>query len=273
MGLLDKIKSDVKKSGQNRGKFLFFRPDQKTRVRFLQDIDDGMEVPFHDSYEQGINQPCQEIYGKECDLCDDDTLRTRSMYCWSVWDYDAKEVKLFMFAVNNCSPIPALIAMYENYGTITDRDYVITQNGKGQNKTFGVVPMDKVKFRNSKAKAYSERQVLKMLAKAYPADDDDGEFDDEEVEEKPKAKAKKARAKAKAVEQDDYDDETWGDTDDDDAMDYDEMSSRELYDLCVERGIDVEKKKAAKYYIRALEEADKAEDDWADDDDDDWEDD
>lgn len=268
MGLLDKIKSDAKKAGQNRGKFLFFRPDTKVRVRFLQDVDDGMEIPFHDSFEQGVNQPCNGVYGKSCEMCDDESLRTRSMYCWSVYDYDAKEVKLFMFPVNNCSPIPALIAMYENYGTITDRDYVITQTGKAQNKTFSVVPMDKVKFRNQKAKAYSEQQVLKMLAKAYPSEDVDD--DDDEFDEKPKRK--RPVKKAKPVE-DDYDDEAWGGADDDDDKDYDEMSPRELYDLCVDRGLDVEKKKAAKYYVRVLEEADKAEDDWADDDDDEWEDD
>ena len=41
MGLVDKIKNDVKKSGQNRGKFIFFREGQKARVRFLDDMDDG----------------------------------------------------------------------------------------------------------------------------------------------------------------------------------------------------------------------------------------
>ena len=55
MGLVDKIKSDVKKAGANKGKFIYFREGQKQRVRFLTDMDDGMEVTFHDSFEQGIN--------------------------------------------------------------------------------------------------------------------------------------------------------------------------------------------------------------------------
>ena len=117
MGLLDSIKRDAKKSGQNKGKFIYFREGQKQRIRFLQDMDEGLEITWHDSYEQGINVPCQEHFGRDCPYCNDDSLRTRSMYCWSVWNYETKEVQLFMFAVNNCSPIPALVAMYENYGT------------------------------------------------------------------------------------------------------------------------------------------------------------
>ena len=179
MGLLDSIKKDAKKSGQNKGKFIYFREGQKQRIRFLQDMDEGMEIVWHDSFEQGINVPCQELFGRNCPYCEDDTLRTRNQYVWSVWNYETSEVQLFMFAVNNCSPIPALVAMYENYGTLLDRDYVISVSGKQQNKTFSVVPMDKVKFRNAKAKPYSKKAVLQMLDKAWPceaeseADEDD----------------------------------------------------------------------------------------------------
>lgn len=281
MGLVDKIKADAKRSGSNKGKFIYFREGTKLRVRFLQDMDDGMEITFHDSYEQGINVPCQEHFGRECPYCDDDSVRTRSQYLWSVWNYEAKEVQLFMFPVNNCSPIPALMAMYENYGTICDRDYVISVSGKQMNKTYSVVPMDKVKFRNEKAKPYSEAQVLKMLDKAWPCDDVDSDDEDDE-EETPKKKAPKKTGKAstkRPVDDDeDEDDEDWGDEDSgDDTPDYSEMSAKELFKLCKERGIDVKPKKPEKYYIKQLEEYDQAQDDWGDDDDyeedDEWEDD
>lgn len=261
MGLVDKIKSDVKKSGQNKGKFIYFREGEKQRVRFLIDMDDGMEVVFHDSFEAGINVPCQEIFDRECKYCDEESLRTRSQYVWSVWNYDRKEVQLFMFPVNNCSPIPALMAMYENYGTLMDRDYVISVTGKQQNKTFSVVPMDKVKFRNEKAKPFSEKAILKMLDKAFPADNDD---EDDDYEEKPKKSSKKKSQ--------DYDDEY---ENEEVEFDYSEMSAKELFKLCKERDIEVEAKKNAKYYIRQLEEYDKAQDDWRDDEDeydDEWED-
>ena len=278
MGLVDKIKQDAKKSGQNKGKFIYFREGTKQRVRFLTDMDDGLEVTFHDSFEQGINVPCQELFGKHCPHCDDDSLRTRSQYIWSVYNYETKEVQLFMFPVNNCSPVPALMAIYENYGTITDRDYVISVSGKQQNKTFSVVPMDKVKFRNEKAKAYAEKAILKMLDKAFPCDDSDDEEEDEVPKKRPavEAAAKKSSKKPEPEpEDDDYDgdeDEEEGD-EEEGAVDYSEMSAQELYKLCKEREIKVAPKKPAKYYINQLEEYDAAQDDWGDEEksEDDWE--
>lgn len=273
MGLVDKIKQDVKKSGQNKGKFMYFREGQKVRVRFLTDMDDGMEVTFHDSYEAGVNVPCQELFGRSCPYCDDDSIRTRSQYIWSVWDYDAKEVKLFMFPVNNCSPIPALMAMYENYGTICDRDYVISVSGKQTNKTYSVVPMDKVKFRNEKAKALAEKTILKMLDKAWPCDSS-GDDDDEEDEASKKrlgkssGKLKKSRKPEPEDEEDedDYDEgDGWDDEEEEDKVDYSELSPKELYNLCKERKIKVAPKKPAKYYINQLEEYDAAHEDWGDD--------
>lgn len=248
MSLLEKIKSDVKKTGSNKGKFIYFKEGQKQRIRFLNDMEEGLEITFHDSFQEGINVPCQEHFGRSCPYCDSEELRTRTQYVWSVWNYDIKEVQLFMFPVNNCSPLPALVAMYENYGTLCDRDYVISTQGKQTNKTFSVVPMDKVKFRNSKAKPYSESKVLKMLDKAFPFDGDDADDDMD-------------------------DEETTGE--------YDDMTAKELYQLCKERDIDAKPKKKEKYYVSLLEEYDAAQDDWDDDDgdeswdeedDDEWED-
>lgn len=268
MGLVDKIKQDVKKSGQNKGKFTYFKEGNKQRIRFLTDMDDGMEVTFHDSFERGVNVPCQEMFGKSCEYCDDETLRTRSLYMWNVWNYEANEVQLFMFAVNNCSPVPSLMAMYENYGTLTDRDYVISCSGKQTNKTFSVVPMDKVKFRNTKAKPYSEKAMLDMLNKAFPDDNSSGDDDDFEESKKRKLKPK---TKPEPEVEDDYDDEGW-DEPFEDAPDYSEMTPKELYVLCNERDLDVEPRKPAKYYIKQLEEFDSAQDDWGDEEDDDeWE--
>lgn len=283
MGLLDKIKKDVQKSGQSKGKFIYFREGQKQRIRFLQDMDEGLEVVFHDSYEKGINVPCQEQFGRECPYCEEDGLRTRTLYCWSVWNYDASEVQLFMFAVNNCSPIPALVALYESYGTLTDRDYVVSVQGKQQNKTYSVVPMDKVKFRNTKAKAYSKKSVLSMIDKAWPADDIEDELDEEDEDETPKKKKGKPAPVPKKskkpvddddIDDDDYDEDMEEDEDEGAGDDYEDMTPKELYELCKKRKLDAKPKKSPKYYINILREADEAEDDWSDDDEDDdeWED-
>ena len=242
-GLLSKIKNDVQKSGSNKSKIIYFREGTKKRVRFLTDMDDGIEVVMHDNFERGICVPCKETFGKSCEYCDDEDLRTRSNYVWSVYDYDDNDVKLFMFAVSRCSPIPPIMAMYENYGTLTDRDYVITQTGKGTTKAFSVVPMDKSKFRNTKAKAYSEKKIFDIIKKAWPYPDDSDDVDS---------------------------DESWDE--DDDSSKYSDMKPMELFKLCKERGIEAEKKKPSKYYINLLEEYDNAQDDWGDDDDDDYDD-
>lgn len=270
-GLVNSIKNDVKKAGTSKGNFTFIREGQKVRVRFLQDMDDGMEVTFHDSFADSINVPCQEIFDRECPYCDDDRVRTRSQYIWCVYNYENKKVELFMFPVNNCSPVPALLAMYDTYGTIIDRDFVISVSGKGPDKKYAVVPMDKAKFRNEKAKPFSEKKILQLLDKAYPCDTDDDEEDEDERPAK-KTSNKKVQKKKPVDGDDDYDgNDDWGD-DDDEEVDYSEMSPKELFKLCKERKIEVEPRKSQKYYIKQLEAADKAEDDW-DDDDDDWEDD
>ena len=275
MSLIDKIKADVKKGGQNKRKFTYFKEGQKQRIRFLQDMDEGMEIPFHDSYELGINVPCQELFGKECPYCDDESLRTRNQYVWSVYNYEAKEVQLFMYAVNNCTPIPALMAMYENYGTLTDRDYVISVTGKAQNKVYSVVPMDKVKFRNTKAKPYSNKAVLQMIDKAYPCEETE---DEEEEDEAPKRKKKEATKKPvkKVVEEPEEEDEDSKDEweEEESENDYSSMTPLKLYKLCKEKEIEAEKKKPAKYYINLLEEYDNAQEDWGeeeDDSEDEWE--
>ena len=258
MGLLDKMKRETAKSGASKGKFMYFRPDEKKRVRFLQELDDGFEIPFHDNYEKGVNVPCQEVFGKDCPYCEDEDLRTRSQFAFSVYDYDAKEVKILMQAVNQCSAIPALVNMAETYGTITDRDYVLKKTGKGSTSSFTIIPMDKNKLRNEKAKALSKKALLKYLNQAFPPDVSDDDYEDSH--KKPNTKKKKASV-------DDWDDE-------DNTSDYSDMSARELYDLCCDRDIECQKKRPAKYYINLLKEDDAAHDDWDDEEDsdeDEWE--
>lgn len=270
-GLINAIKNDIKKSGANKGKFIYFREGQKQRIRFLTELDDGMEVVFHDSFAKGINVPCQEKFDRDCKYCEMEGIRTRSQYVWSIWNYETNEVQLLMSPSNNCSPIPALVAMNENYGTIMDRDYVISVTGKQQNKTFSVVPMDKVKFRNNKAKPYSETAVLKMIDKAFPADDDEDNEDEEEYRPKKSKKTVSSKSAKKAVEEDDED---W-DEEDAEEIDYEEMTEKELYKLCKKRDIEAKPKRTKNYYINLLEEYDKAQDDWDDNDDeeeDDWDD-
>lgn len=282
MSLVDKIKNDIKKSGSNKSKIFFVRDGEKVRIRFLRDVEEGKEIIFHDSYSLGINVPCQETFGRTCKYCDEEGLRTRAQYVWPIWNYDKNEVQLFMFAVNNCSPVPALLALYENYGTIMDRDYVISVNGKGTSKTYSVIPMDKAKFRVEKAKPFSLEKTLQILDKAFPSDET--EDDDEDYEEKPKRKKSINKKSKKERVDDDNDDYAALDEDelpeslkknndyeddwdeDDEEESYREMSPKELYSLCKHRGIECKPRKNKIYYINLLEEDDEIESEWGDDD-------
>lgn len=264
--LIDDIKNQVKKTGSNKGKIVYFKPGVKVRLRFLQEMDEGMKVHFHDSFADNVNVPCQELYGRECKYCDDESLRHRDLYAWVVWDYDANEEKILLGAANNFSPIPALVGMFETYGSITDRDYIITKNGQQTNITFSVVPMDKVVFKNKKAKPFSEEKMLSILDKAFPDDNAEDDDEEEETPKKKKAPAKKQPAKkSKPVEEDEDD---WEDDEDEDGK-YDDMTPKELYLECIEREIKVKPKQDASYYIEKLVEYDEENED-EDDDGEEW---
>lgn len=240
MGLLENIRRDAEKSGQNKAKFIYVKDGQKIRIRFLQDMQEGWEIPFHDSFEAGINIPCREFFGKTCPYCGEEGLRTRNQYAWSVWDYESKEVKIFMFPMNNCTPIASIASMYENYGTLTDRDYVIQRTGKQQNTSYSVIPMDKNKFRNDKAKPFSKSAFIKILNEAFPVEHKD-KFDTADTEEPEEKETESA---------------------------YAGKTAKELYKLCKERGIEAVVKKPEKYYINLLEEDDKSHEDWDEEEDD-----
>lgn len=271
---LSDIKSEISKSGTSKGKFMFFKEDSKARVRFLTDMEDGLEIKFHDSFALGVNVPCQEEFGRECEYCENEDLRTRNMYVWSVYDYESKEVKLLMAAVNNCSPVPALASLYESYGTLCDRDYEIKRIGKGQNTTYSVIPLEKMKFRNTKVKPMSEQAMLKCIDKAYPADNSEDFEDEDETPKRNKKKGAKSNnkpIKGKMNEPED-DNDDWDD--EEEGQDYESMTAKELFQLCKDRDIECKPKKTKEYYIDLLEEADEEDsDDWDDEDsDDDWED-
>lgn len=261
---LSAIKSEITKSGSSKGKFMFFKEGTKARIRFLTDFEDGIEVEFHNSFEQGINVPCQEQFGRDCPYCDMNNIKTRKLYVWSVYDYESKEVKLLMFAANNCSPVPALATIYETKGTLLDRDYTIIQSGKSTNKSFTVLPEEKLKFR-VKAKPMSDSAIMKAIDKAYPSDNN------EDFEEEEENKSKKNKTKSKPKKESEEVDDEW---DEEETEDYESMKPQELYKLCKERNIDCKQRKSKEYYIDLLEEADEEEnetDEW-DEEEDEWED-
>lgn len=265
-GLLSAIKADVERTGSNRGKFFYVKSGSKARIRFLEDFEEGRRIPFHDRWDPQLKVPCRKYKDEdaECPWCSDPTVRQRDMYCWAMWDYEGSEVRYFMYPANNCSPVPTLAALFETYGTISDRDFTVARNGTGTNTSYTVIGLDKSRFRNENAEPLTEKDFVKALYFAHP------EPSSEEDEEKKVAKTKPKE------EETDTDDLPWEDdeSEEDDELDYNDLSPKELYALCKDRGIKVEPKKPKSFYIGKLQKWDiENEDDESDDDDDGfWED-
>lgn len=201
MGLINSMKNQIAKSGSNKKEILYFGKDTVKRVRFLQELDNGYEFQFHNDWDMHVFELCKDPEEHEnCKLCNEG-IAIQENFVWSVWDYDSSSVKLLQFKASGVSPIPALIEMYEEYGTILDRDYKIKKVGQGQGSSFSVTPLDKERFTNKKAKALSKAKVKEILDKAWTSasvENVDGEEDEDEEEVKEKPRKKKGK-KAKTI--------------------------------------------------------------------------
>lgn len=210
--LIKKMKDRIAKSGSSKKEILYFGKDSVKRVRFLQELDEGYTFQFHSNWEPSIYELCQDPEDHEdCKLCKDG-IGLQDEFCWSVWSYDDQAVRILKFKASGISPIPGLIEMFEEFGTIKDRDYKIKKVGSGMGGSFVVTPLDKERFKNSKAKPFTEKQMLDLFKEAFkvkPDDEDDEEEDDEE-EEKSSKKSKKSKGKKKKKSvKDKYMELTW----------------------------------------------------------------
>lgn len=255
--LVDVMKERISNSGKSKGSIFYVKKDGKIRVRFLQDMEEGMMVTFHDKWKE-FNHPCLSYYGKECPNCKNSEARTSENYIWSVYNYETKQVELFIYKANKCSPIPSLISMYESYGTICDRDYVIQKHGEGTDTNYSVVPMDKKAFKGEH-EAFEKKKVYAMLLKAFPCEDLDADDVDDDEEEPPK-KAKKSAKKPEPEPEEDDEEEDEDDEDEEDEEEEEKPKSSKKAKVPVDEDEDddetpdfnsmspVELKKAAKKY-------------------------
>lgn len=225
--LVESMKERINRSGSKKSLIFYLKKDGKCRVRFLQDMEEGIKVQYHDKFGE-FSHPCLSYYGKKCPNCKNAEARHVDNFVWSIWNYETKRVELFMFKASKASPIPSLISMFENYGTICDRDYVIQRNGEGFDTNYSVIPMDKKKFKGEE-EAFSKKKVLKMLLEAATlgndedVDDDDDEEEEDEEEVKPKKKASK---KSKYEEEDDEDEDLDEDEDDEEEEEKPKKNSK-----------------------------------------------
>ncbi len=194
LNLIKKMKENIAKAGSSQRDVMYIASDSVKRVRFLQELDAGYEFQFHSNWEPKIYTLCKDPEDHECcDLCNQG-IPIVEQFVWSVWDYDSNSVRLLVFKANGISPIPSLIEMYEEFGTIMDRDYKIKKVGKGMGGSFVVTPLDKMRFNNKKAKTKTEAEVKKIFEEAFPYNANNEE--DEEIEEKENKKVKKNKKKS-----------------------------------------------------------------------------
>lgn len=180
--ILDIIRQRIATSSGASNTFFRIRAGEKKRIRFLSEMTDAVLVTVHDKWGE-VNTPCLKYFGKKCQYCSRDDVRTRDNFVWSVFDYEAKEVKLFAFKANDKSPVPQMLAMYDQYGTITDRDYVLSRKGERFDTAYTLVPLDKSKFAGAKKfKPFKESEIFAEYKKLADLNDDDldGIFDEEE---------------------------------------------------------------------------------------------
>lgn len=278
--LVESMKERISRSGSKKGNMFYLKKDSKCRVRFLQDMEDGIQVQYHDKFGE-FSHPCLSYYGKKCPSCKNNEARHVDNYVWSIWNYETKKVELFMFKASKASPIPSLISMYESYGTITDRDYVIQRNGEGFETTYSVVPMDKKKFKGDE-EPYSKKKVLKMLLDIaqLPDDEETDNEDDEDEDDEEVVTKKKVNKKAKSKYDEDDEDEDLDDEDDDEEEKPKKKSKKKVVEDDDEEEDEEEekpkkksKKEDKKKKSKKVENDDEDEDDdlppWEDDEDED----
>ena len=267
--LVEAMKNRIANAGSgSKGNIFYVKKDGKVRVRFLNDMEDGLAVTFHDKW-QGYSHPCMEYYGKPCPHHNDPEGRTQDLYAWTVWNYETKKREIFLYKANRCSPIPSLISMFETYGTLCDRDFVITRQGQGTDTTYSVIPMDKKRSKIDE-EPFTKKEVLKMLLQAFPCEEDDDidedDYDeDEEDEEEEEVTSKKSKSKksSKSKSKKRYEEEDEEDEDEDEDFDDDDFDEDE--DEEDEKPVKKSKSKKSKSKSRYDDDDDEDDEDEEDD--------
>ena len=231
--VLDAIKNEINKS--NNGAFKnFFKIREsgaKVRVRFLENFEDCTQIVFHDKW-NGFNHPCLEQYGKDCPNCDNPEARTNTLYCWNVYNYESKQVELFLYKANKATPIFSLMSLYEVVGDITQQDIVVQRNGTGTGTTYQCTAVPKTSKFDKSVKLFSEKKILALCLEAFNkiTDESDGDDDDDDEEETVNTKRNtksSSKKKSKSAPVDDDDDDDVDDDDEDFDDDDDEEEEEE----------------------------------------------
>lgn len=307
MGIIDEIKKEAKRGGKAFRNIFYVVDGQSRKVRFLDDFEDAVEIPWLNCYAKNINMPNPQYFGNDNPYADDDDVKEGKMFLWQVYDIDDNQVRLMIYKYNNCSPLPSLYSAYETYGTITDRAYVIKCTGAASDRKMTAMPLDKSaippKLKKT-IKKFNKKQIDNILKEAYTVDLQGEEEDDDMLDMTPKQlydlcikeyKMSKEEVKPKQnkayyvelIEEAKVDkdfmnepvdeDDGWGDDEEEEEIDFMKMSCKELHKYCRDNDIDAPRRTKNKaYYLDAIQQAQEQEekfeepdDEWEDDEDDD----
>jgi hypothetical protein len=211
--MLDQIRKAIAASGQARKGIFYVKADERRKVRFLTDFDEGVKIPWHtkwDGNKAEVDTPCLKLWNKECPFCGAPEVRMVDRFLWQVYNYETKSVELFIYAANKSSPLVHLASAAESYDTLLNRDLQIKRNGGGTNTTYTVMPDDPKKFRLDE-KPMSQKKVLAILAAAHVTgsldDYPDADEEEEEYEEDEELEEDEDIEDDEDEEEEDYDDE------------------------------------------------------------------
>src|SRR6056297_1766111 len=97
MGMLDKIKKEIKRGGASFDDEFYLKDGESAKIRFLADFEEAIPVRWHDNWDEKIDVPCLEYYGKHCKYCNEEAgkVRTRENFVWVIYNYEDDKVQLF----------------------------------------------------------------------------------------------------------------------------------------------------------------------------------
>ena len=93
--MVQRIKDRIAKSGKGIGNFIRVRAGSKIKIRFVSEFGDAVLIKEHDKWGALSPTPCLKYhFDKVCEFCKIPDVRTRDIFAWTVYDYEAHKRKI-----------------------------------------------------------------------------------------------------------------------------------------------------------------------------------
>lgn len=184
-----KLRDAEESSGGNMPDTMaFIAKDGIKRWRFLTDFDEALPVTMHDKYGSMYPQPCLKYYDKNCPF-HEKPIRTSEQYVFTVYDYEMGQKLWYMVKATRNSCLEDLLEIFDENGTITDRDIQVKRLGEGKKTHYKAKELahKPTKFEGKSKQAFTSDFIFKELKQlinvSKPPKDENGEEEPEENEE------------------------------------------------------------------------------------------